>query len=161
MAKLDYVRRHVEIQGFLGLSDAKLAELAPWFRFTPIANFVFISLGVALASPVLLWTASLLMAAGAIARAHPFDLLYNHAVRHLVRKSKLPPSPDRRRFVFAIAAAWLTGTAFAFYSGNTTVGYVLGGMIAVMIIPLATAYVCLVSEPMELLLGPATPYHDE
>jgi len=46
----------------------------------------------------------------------------------------------------------------AFALGHTIAGYILGSLIAVMVIPLASAYFCVISEPMELLFGPARPY---
>jgi hypothetical protein len=97
------------------------------------------------------------MALGALGRAHPFDILYDRVVRRLTGSPKLPASPNRRRLVFAIAAVWLGATAAAFGTGHLLLGYVLGGMISVMIVPLATVHVCLVSEPLELLVGPAKP----
>jgi len=95
---------------------------------------------------------------GALGRAHPFDVLYNLAVRPLTGSAHLPPSADRRRFVFAVGAIWLGLTAIMFALGYTITGYLLGTLIAVMVIPLASAYMCVISEPMELLFGPARPY---
>jgi len=95
---------------------------------------------------------------GALGRAHPFDVLYNLVIRPLTGSIRLPPSADRRRFVFAVGAIWLGATAIAFALGHTITGYILGSIIAVMVIPLASAYICVISEPMELLFGPARPY---
>jgi len=158
MASLQYIRKHVEIQGFQGLSDAQLSAVAPWLRFTPTLNLLIISLGTATGSAAILGIAAFLMFVGALGRAHPFDVLYNLVIRPLTGSPRLPPSADRRRFVFAVGATWLGATAIAFTLGYTTTGYILGSVIAVMVIPLASAYICVISEPMELLFGPARPY---
>ena len=155
MVGLGYVRKHVEIQGFRNLDDDRLARVAPWMRFTPAANILLVAVGTVLASPVVVGTAALLMAWGAVTRAHPFDRLYNGVVRPLFGGPRLPPSADRRRFVFAVAAAWLALTAAVLQAGGVTAGTILGGVLAVMIVPLAGAHVCLISEPMERLFGPA------
>ena len=42
-------RRRLETQGFVGLSDAELAEAERWLRLTPALCTVFIALGTALA----------------------------------------------------------------------------------------------------------------
>jgi len=44
--------------------------------------------------------------AGFTAR-HPFDHLWNYAVRRVVGGPSLPPNPTRRRHAFKIATAWL------------------------------------------------------
>jgi len=158
MASLQYIRKHVEIQGFHGLSDEQLTAVAPWLRFTPTLNFLMISLGTAMGSAAIIGITAFLMFIGALGRAHPFDALYNLVIRPLTGSARLPPSADRRRFVFAVGAIWLGATAIMFTLGHTITGYILGSLIAVMVIPLATAYFCLISEPMELLFGPARPY---
>ncbi len=155
MGSVEYLRKHIEIQGFQNLDDERLVRVAPWMRFTPLANILLITVGTALASPIVIGLATLLMASGALTRAHPFDRLYNRILRPLVNSPRLPPSADRRRFVFAVAMVWLAGTAVAFQAGELAVGYVLGSIIAVMIAPLAAAHFCPISEPMERLFGPA------
>lgn len=161
MASLRYIRKHVEIQGFQGLNDEQLTAVAPWLRFTPTLNFLTISLGTAMGSAAIVGVVAFLMFIGALGRAHPFDALYNLVIRPLTGSARLPPSADRRRFVFALGAIWLGATAIMFALGYTITGYILGSLIAVMVIPLATAYFCVISEPMELLFGPARPYADE
>ena len=38
---------------------------------------------------------------------HPFDLLWNYGVRHVVGGPALPPNPTRRRHAFKIGTVWL------------------------------------------------------
>ncbi|MBP1621385.1 MAG: hypothetical protein H6Q02_2152, partial [Acidobacteria bacterium] len=75
-------RRRLEIQGFVGIDDATLAEVAPWLRFSPAVCTVWMATGTVLASPVLLWTLAAIALLGAILPFHPFDLAYNLGIRH-------------------------------------------------------------------------------
>ena len=47
-------RKRLEIQGFVGLDDDTLAEVAPWLRFSPVVCTVWMGLGTVFASPVAL-----------------------------------------------------------------------------------------------------------
>ncbi|MBT4709927.1 MAG: DUF4395 family protein [Alphaproteobacteria bacterium] len=161
MASFDFVRRRLNIQGFRSLGDDAAAQVAPWMRFTPTANVVLVAVGTALGSPLVTGIAALMMAIGALTSAHPFDRLYNSLLSPLLKSPRLPPSPDRRRFVFAVGAVWLGVTASLFQMGFTATGYIFGGIMAVMIVPLATVHFCPISEPMELIFGPARPRRDQ
>jgi hypothetical protein len=60
---------------------------------------------------------------------HPFDYVWNHAVRHRFRASPLPPNPTRRRHAFKLATVWLAVCAVLFAAGASTVGLALGGLL--------------------------------
>jgi hypothetical protein len=154
MINLSTIRRRLEIQGFLGLTDDELKVIGPWMRFTPVLNFTFTVIATALSSVPLLVGLAILMAAGAIMPAHPFDALYNGLVRRMTRTQPLPKSGVRRRIVFAVGAAWLLLTTGAFLFGMSVVGYVLGGLMAVLIAPLATIHFCVLSEGIARIFGP-------
>ena len=72
-----------------------------------------------------------LSALGAVLPFHPFDILYNHGIRHMLGTPKLPPYNPPRRFACFVGTLWLSATAWAFYSGATMVGTVLGGLLVV------------------------------
>jgi hypothetical protein len=59
-------RRRLEVQGFLGLSDAELLDVGPWMRFTPSRNFVLTMAGTATGSVPLLVGLAVSMAVGAL-----------------------------------------------------------------------------------------------
>lgn len=154
MINLSTIRQRLEVQGFLGLTDNELKTIGPWMRFTPVLNLTFTVIATALSSIPLLVGLAILMAAGAIMPIHPFDALYNDLVRRITRTQRLPKSGVRRRIVFAVGATWLFLTAGAFLFSMSRVGYVLGGLMAVLIVPLAIIHFCVLSEGMARIFGP-------
>jgi len=154
MINLSRIRHRLEEQGFLGLSDDELKTVGPWMRFTPVLNLTFTAMATALSSVPLLVGLAILMAAGAVMPVHPFDALYNGLARRITRTQPLPKSGVRRRIVFAVGTAWLLLTAGAFLFGKSTAGYILGGLMAVLIVPLAAIHFCVLSAGMARIFGP-------
>jgi hypothetical protein len=148
------IRRRLEVQGFLGMSDAELVEVGRWTRFTPACNLAITVAATAAGSVWLLAGLAVVMAVGALAPAHPFDVLYNALIRPATGTNPLPRSGARRKITFLVGALWLGATAVLFAGGHRSSGYVLGFLMAVLIVPLATVQVCLLSETMARLLGP-------
>lgn len=126
MAASSVVRRRLEAQGFCELDDAAMDELAPWMRWSPALCTVFMAAGTALASPLILWSLAATAFLGALLPFHPFDLLYNHAIRFLTGTRPLPRHAAQRRFACGVAAIWLVATGWAFHAGATQLGYALG-----------------------------------
>ena len=120
------VRCRLEAQGFCGLDDATLKELAPWIRWTYTLGTIVTAIGVVTMSPTVLWTLAANTSVGIFLPFHPFDLLYNYGVRYLTGTAPFPDSGPQRHFVFVVATIWLVATGWAFYIGATTVGIALG-----------------------------------
>lgn len=119
------VRRRLEAQGFCGLDDATLAEVGPWLRWSPVLCTLLMIIGVLLGSPQVLWGLAATALLGALLPFHPFDLLYNHGVRHITRTRPLPHQGPQRRFACGVAATWLVVTGWAFSAGAVTLGHAL------------------------------------
>lgn len=126
MIERSTLRCRIEAEGFHGLDDATLDEIGPWLRWSPALCTVSMITGVALQSPALLWALAGTAFLGALLPFHPFDLLYNHGMRHLTGTRALPRQGPQRRFACGIATAWLVATGWAFHAGATLAGYVLG-----------------------------------
>ncbi|HSR64441.1 MAG TPA: DUF4395 domain-containing protein [Xanthomonadaceae bacterium] len=126
MAASPTLRRRIEAQGFRGLDDARLARIGPWLRWSPALCTLGMVAGVALESAPLLWSLAGVAFLGALLRFHPFDLLYNHGLRHVTGTGRLPHQGPQRRFACGVASAWLLATGLAFALGETTIGYLLG-----------------------------------
>jgi len=120
------VRNRLEAQGFCGLNDETLAQLAPWMRWTYTLGTLVTLIGVVLTSPVVLWVLAAITSVGIFLPFHPFDLLYNYGMRYLTRTGPLPNSGPQRHFVFVVATVWLVATGWAFYVGADIVGVALG-----------------------------------
>jgi len=120
------VRSRLEAQGFCGLDDDTLAQLAPWMRWTYTLGTLVTLIGVALTSPGVLWVLAAITSVGIFLPFHPFDLLYNYGMRYLTRTGPLPNSGPQRHFVFVVATVWLTATGWAFSVGADVLGTALG-----------------------------------
>ena len=120
------VRSRLEAQGFYGLDDKTLTELAPWMRWTYTLGTLVTLIGVTLMSPAVLWSLAALTSVGIFLPFHPFDLLYNYGMRYLTRTGPFPNSGPQRHFVFVVATVWLIATGWAFYLGANAVGIALG-----------------------------------
>jgi Domain of unknown function (DUF4395) len=153
MATLAVVRARLEAQGFRDLDEAALAEIGPWMRWSPVLCAVVMATGTVLASPYVLWALAAVASLGAVFPFHPFDLLYNHVVRHLTRTRPLPRHAPQRRFACGLAAAWLTGTGLAFHQGAMTLGYALGGTLTVVAAIVGTTHFCIPSLVYNKLFG--------
>ncbi|MDH5590111.1 MAG: DUF4395 domain-containing protein [Gemmatimonadota bacterium] len=127
----DTTRRRIEAQGYLGLSDEMLCEVGPWLRFAPGICMVWVGVATYLGSVTALWVLMPFAALGALFRGHPFEVLYNHGIRHVIGTAHLPPANAPRRFACAVATSWIAATAWAFHSDAATLGAVLGWSLAV------------------------------
>jgi hypothetical protein len=81
---------------------------------------------------------------------HPFDLLWNRGLRHLVRAPELPPNPPRRRHAFKLATVWLLTTAALPAAGATTAGLALGVLLLIACATVTATNFCLPSKAMAL-----------
>lgn len=151
----DVVRRRVEAQGFRGLDDTALTEVGPWLRWSPAVCAVFMAAGTILASAAMLWTLATIALLGALMPMHPFDVIYNHAVRYLTGTRPLPHHGAQRRFACAVGAAWLAATGLAFHQGWPVLGYALGGALTVVATLAATTHFCIASFIYNAVLGRA------
>jgi hypothetical protein len=122
-------------------------------RFTPCCNLAATIGATALGSVSALVALALAMTVGIARHTHPVDDVYNLVIRHVTGTRRLPASGARRRIVFAVGAAWLALTAFAFAGGRLRLGYLLGFLMAAFIAPLATIQLCILSEAMARLFG--------
>ena len=148
------VRYRLEAQGFHGLDDATLEELAPWLRWSPVLCTLVMAAGVALASPMILWALAGVAFLGVLLPFHPFDLLYNYGVRHLTGTRPLPHHGPQRRFACGIASAWLVATGWAFQTGAATLGLALGMALILVAGLVSVTHFCIPSAIYNTLFKP-------
>jgi uncharacterized protein DUF4395 len=125
---MSWTHTNLGTQGYC-LSAAEANQLRFGLRFPTALCLALVVTGLALESALLI---ALLVPIGAVAgwsARHPFDHLWNHGVRHLVRAPELPPNPSRRRHAFKLATFWLAGVAVLLATGATAAGLVLGGVL--------------------------------
>jgi len=142
------------MQGYGALSDEGRKSLWLGIRFAPALCFAGIALGVVLASPVLLAVmAATAFVGGFIAPKHPFDYLYDVALRPLLGGLSVPPSPAPRRFACQLATPWIVAIAVALLADLTAVAWALAApLLLVAAVNVATNW-CLPSLMYGLLHG--------
>lgn len=147
------IRENIEAQGFCGLDDKTCSQFNYPLRLSPAICMVWAAIGTALASPVVLWMLVPFAMLGAILPSHPFDVLYNHGLRHLTGMPVLPRYPARRRFACALATVWLVATAWSFQTSMPMLGYILGwSLVATAFVNVATGF-CIPSFIVRMTLG--------
>ena len=147
------MRRRVEAQGFVGLDDPTLADVGPWLRLAPAICMTWAAVATITASAAAFWALVPFAALGAILTGHPFDAIYNHGIRHILRKPHLPPYNAPRRFACGVATVWLASAALAFQSGATLLGTILGGsLVLAAAVPTFTDF-CIPSFIYGLVFG--------
>jgi len=146
-------RRRLEIQGFVGLDDQTLATAGPWLRLAFALCTVLAAIGTLFASPLILWALVPIAALAAIFPVHPFDLLYNHGVRHLTGTGPLPKRGAPTRFACGLGAVWLLAAGWAFHSGHWMIGYGLGGALVVVGLLVSTTDICIPSLLYRSIFG--------
>jgi hypothetical protein len=111
------VRERIQAQGFCGLDDATYAQVNYPLRLSPTICMVWVAVGTAFASPTILWALVPFAALGAILPGHPFDVLYNYGLRHLLGTPALPRYGVRRHLACAEATLMVIAAAWGFQAG--------------------------------------------
>lgn len=147
------VRERIQAQGFCGFTDEAYKQLNYPLRLSPAICMLWAAIGTALASPAILWALVPFAALGAILPGHPFDLLYNHGLRHLFNMPALPPNPPRRRFACLMATIMLVASAWGFQAGMPLLGYVVGwSLVGAAFVNVSTGF-CVPSFIVRLAFG--------
>ena len=123
---LGTIRENIQAQGFCGLDDKTYAQINYPLRLSPAICMLWTAAGTALASPTILWALAPFAALGAILPGHPFDVLYNHGLRHLTGAPALPRYGARRRFACGFATILLVVAAWSLQAGLPVAGQIVG-----------------------------------
>jgi hypothetical protein len=147
-------RSCLTMQGYDSLSDEERGRLWLGLRFAPMLCVAGIALGTALASPTfLLAMAVSALIGGFLTPKHPFDYVYDAAVRPLLGGPSVPPSPAPRRFACQLATPWIVAIAVAFLAGAPALAWILAAPLLLVAATVTTTNWCLPSLIYGLLHG--------
>lgn len=147
------VRERIQAQGFCGLDDKTRTQINYPLRLSPAICMVWAAVGTALASPTILWALVPFAALGAILPGHPFDVLYNYGLRHLLGTPALPRYGARRRFACALSTIMLIAAAWGFQAGIPMFGYIVGwSLVAAAFVNVSTGF-CIPSFIVRVFFG--------
>lgn len=140
-----WMRENLTTQGYC-LRDEERRELSTGLRFSTGLCLGLVLVALVLESTVMVFTLAGIGAWAGLAARHPFDHLWNHAVRHLLRGPALPANPRRRRDAFKIATVWLFAVGALLAVGAATPALVLGGLLVAACATVTATNLCLPSE---------------
>jgi len=123
-----WINQNLGVQGYC-LTAEESRALRVGLRFPTALCLALVVTGLALQSAVLILALAPVGAVAGWTLRHPFDLLWNHGVRHLSGAPELPPNPKPRRHAFKLATAWLLAVGVLFAIGEPTAALVLGGVL--------------------------------
>jgi hypothetical protein len=148
--RMSWTHSNLSTQGYrLRAGDAR--SLRVGLRFPTALCLALVVTGLALESALMI---ALLVPIGAVAgwtRRHPFDLIWNHGLRHLGDAPELPPNPTRRRHAFKLGTVWLAGVAVLFAAGAATAGLALGGVLVAVCALVTVTNFCIPSTMLAWL----------
>lgn len=124
-------------------------RLAAAARFPTALCLALVVVALALESVPMLLALACIGAVAGFSERHPFDRLWNRAVRHLVGGPALPPNPARRRHAFKIATGWLLTVAAMLAAGAPTAALVLGSLLVAACAAVTAFNLCLPSVAFE------------
>lgn len=160
---IDFTRWLVELQGFTGLADHDLKAVDVGLRVGPVFCMALAGIATVLASPTMMLVLVPLALLGAILSGSPFDVFYNHGLRHVLKGPRLPIYRGPRRFACGLAGVWLLVTAGLMLGGFALAGQVMGWLlVATAAVPVTTGFCVpsfiyrLVTRTIPLRRGAAT-----
>ena len=119
------MQRNLAVQGYC-LNEPEAASLRVGLRFPTGLCLPLVATGLALESAPIIFAMAAIGAVAGFTSRHPFDLLWNHGVRHLTGAPELPPNPRRRRHAFKLGTLWLLTIGVLLAAGLEGVALALG-----------------------------------
>jgi hypothetical protein len=151
-----WMRGNLTTQGYC-LTDTERRELAVGLRFSTGLCLSLVVVALVLQSAVMVFALTAIGLVASFAARHPFDHIWNHAVRRIAGGPELPPNPLRRRNAFKIATVWLAVVGTLFAAGAGTIALVLGGLLVAACGTVTATNLCLPSELFAWLDRRRTP----
>jgi hypothetical protein len=122
---MSWTEQNLAVQGYC-LSNEESRALRWGLRLPTALCLGLVVTGLALQSAALIVA---LVPIGAVAgwtSRHPFDLIWNHGLRHPTGAPELPANPTPRRHAFKVGTVWLLAVAALFAVGQPMAALVLG-----------------------------------
>ncbi len=149
-------RHRLDVQGFDGIPDQRLAPVAPWLRLAFALCATLAAIGTIAASSAVLGTLVVIAALAALFPVHPFDLIYNYGIRHVTGTEALPKRGAPSRFACGVGVLWLLSVIWAFGAGHHLAGYIFGGLLTAVALLVSTTDICIPSMIYRAIFGKAT-----
>ena len=150
MSTRDWMDANLATQGYC-LAEPERRALGVGLRFSTGVCLTLTIAALIIGLPVVFVGLAVIGAIAGFGPRHPFDYLWNGAVRHLTGAPALPPSPARRRHAFKFATAMMLTVAALLALGASTAALVLGGLLVGACTAVTVFNLCLPSVALSLL----------
>lgn len=138
-------RKRFQVQGYDKFSDSELYDYRLGLRLAYFLCGSLVLLGMIFENLWILAAAFIIAFFGSILLRHPFDYLYNYALRHLIHKPVLPFRTVQGRFACGIATVWTALIIYSFYSGHIILGFIAGGVLIILALLVSVFDICVPS----------------
>ena len=145
--------RRLQVQGAQDIDQAIVDEVGSWLRLAVGVCAVLAATGTVLTSPTFFYAIVPIALAAAVFEVHPVDHIYNYLIRRFTGTRPLPKRGLPTRLACGMGAVMMIAIALAFSSGNTTLGYILGGHLVLIAGLAATTDICIPSVMYQLTVG--------
>jgi hypothetical protein len=147
MTSTTWMDANLKTQGYC-LSQTESRQLRLGLRFSTGLCLTLVVVALALQSPAMVFALSAIGGIAGFGARHPFDYLWNHAVRHAAGGPPVPLSPLRRRHAFKVATVGLLVVGALLSAGSTTAALVLGALLVAACSTVTATNLCLPSETL-------------
>jgi len=138
-------RKRFQIQGYDRFTDSELYDYRLGLRFAYFLCGSLVLLGMIFENLWILSSAFIIAFFGSFLLRHPFDYLYNYAIRYLIHKPVLPFRTVQGRFACGIATVWTAIIIYFFYSGHISLGFIAGGILILLAVLVSIFDICIPS----------------
>lgn len=139
-----WMTRNLVTQGYC-LTPVESRSLWLGLRFAGAVCMTLVITALALTSPLMIFALAGIGVVASVGRNHPFDHVWNHAVRRAVGGPPVPPTARGRRFGFRVATVWLLAVGTLLAVGATTAGVVTGVLLLAACAPFTLLNLCVPS----------------
>ena len=146
MEKEQYHTCHwLRVQGFTNYTEMQLKCFRSGIRFAYALCAIIVALSIPFDSMVLLSITAIIAFLGVLLPRHPFDYLYNYAVRFTVGKSKIPKRNPQNRFACGVATLLLSMAIYLLYSDYRMAGFAICFVVISSAVLASTTDICIPS----------------
>jgi hypothetical protein len=137
--------RRLRAQGFTTQNDQLLTDMAFGIRFAYRVCVIVLLVAISLKSTALFTSMLGIAFLGIVLPNHPFDYVYNYALKGLLNKPGIPMRPSQLKFACMIATAWLGAVVYLMTSGYKTAALSLAAILAAIALLPSTIDLCIPS----------------
>jgi hypothetical protein len=137
--------KRIRTQGYFSQSDEEITLLAPGNRFAYQLCASLLIVGMVLENIPILLFMMIVAFLGVVLPRHPFDYIYNGFLAERWHRPKLPERSRQLKFACMIASTHLLATVILFWMDLPLLAYLVGGVVVVAAILVATIDFCIPS----------------